>query len=158
MKKVVTLALVLLIVLSMSCPAFAAEDENISIKGVVELQHEDIDIAGSIMPRATLALSFSSLGKDGSVYSPETYYIDDGKSKLNIISATWDSQNSEVGIGWYNVSSGILYFTRYSGGSASDEAISSGNVPTGNYKVCLMNLGTEEITGSLQYSVTRAWP
>lgn len=153
-KKLVSFFVVIVTLLSMACPAFAAENSNGYAVSQGECRMPRPSDDAGVMPMATLALSFSSLATNNCVKSSETYYISDGNSTLNVISATWNSQAEEVGIGWYRIDTGIVYYVRYSGGSVSNKKISSKTLPAGNYHVAIMNLGNNSITGALQYSVS----
>lgn len=153
MKRIISFLLVLAIVVSFAAPAFASEVENDVEVEWIECQLEEPWV-DEIMPRATLALDFSNLAPDGYKRGSEVYYIDDAYTYLKVISASWNSQDEEVGIGWYNTKTNIIYFARYKGGSVTNKRINSSGLPEGNYNVVIMNLGDLNITGNMQYTVS----
>lgn len=153
MKRIISFLMVLAIVVSFAAPAFAAEvEEEVEVEWIECQLEEPWD--DEIMPRATLALDFANLAPDAHVKSSEVYYIDDAYTYLKVIAASWNSQNEEVGIGWYNTTSNIIYFARYAGGSVINKKINSSGLPVGNYKVVIINLGELNITGNMQYTVS----
>ena len=57
-------------------------------------------------------------------------------------------------IGFQNVDTNTQYGVVYSGGEIRSKAISTGNLPDGDYRVIVVNYGTKSVTGTLRYSVT----
>lgn len=110
--------------------------------------------SSSEAPPSKATHSFSSLSYDERALSSDIFYIDDGSFVLTIVSATWNRPSEDVGLGWYNVDTGIFYYQRHTGGSVANIKINSSGLPTGNYKVGIWNLGDDAITGAIQYSVS----
>lgn len=153
MKKIISFLMAIAIVLSFAVPAFATEAENTVEVEWIECQMEEPWDDG-IMPCATLALDFADLAPDACVTGSDVYYINNASTILKVVAASWNSQDEDIGIGWYNMSSGIIYYSRFTGGSIVNKKINSSALPVGNYKVVIINLGELDITGSMQYTVS----
>lgn len=144
MKKALSVFLVLAMIFSFSCTAFAVE----------EVESAPSAEETVITPRSSLSLSFTSLGKNARRTSSETYYISDEDAMLTINSCTWSPSSQDVKIGWYNVDTGATYTVTYDGGEIDSKRINSKGVPDGDYKICIINAGSKSITGALQYEVS----
>lgn len=140
MKKMLSVLLALVMVFSLSCTAFAAD----------EVEYEPSAEETVITPRSSLSLSFTSLRPGARKTSSETYYISDENATLIINSCTWSPSSQDVKIGWYNVDTGKVHYVLYEGGEISDERINSKDIPDGDYKVCVVNAGSKSITGALK--------
>lgn len=147
MKKLLGLLLSLVMVFTLSSTAFAA--------GSVPLAPDPVGTTSDseISPYAVLTLSFSNLSAGIRKTSSETHYIEDEDALLTINSATWSLASQKVWIGWYNVDTGVEYYVEYSGGDISNSRINSKDVPDGDYRIFVKNVGTSSITGALQYEV-----
>ena len=145
MKKLISVVLVLVLMFSLSCSAFATSNTE-SLPVSVE-QH------GEIVPFSTLSFSFSYLRAGNMILSDETYYIKDENGTLTIESCTWDPSSQDVYIGWYNAETGKLYSVTYSDGEIANKKINSSGIPDGDYNVCVMNAGTKSISGAIKYKV-----
>lgn len=143
MKKMLSALLTLVMVLSLSCTAFAVE----------EVEYEPSTEETVITPRSSLSISFTSLREDAKRTSSETYYISDEDAVLTITSCSWSPSSQDVKIGWYNVDTGITYTVTYEGGAISGKKINCSGVPDGDYKVCIINAGNKSITGAIKYEV-----
>lgn len=155
MKKIISMLMVLIMICSMACSACATEvvDNGDGPWEVVEIEPGGND-DDPVMPIAALSLSFSNLASRGVVYSADEYYVENEDSKIRINTATWQSANQDIGIGWYNVDTHYLYYASYSGGSLVNQRVTSQGLPDGDYKVIIINLGTKPITGTMQYTVS----
>ncbi len=143
MKKLMSAILALAMVFSLSCTALAVE----------EIEYEAPAGESIIVPQSSLSLSFTALRANAKKLSSETYYISGEDAVLTIKSCTWSPSSQNVKIGWYNVDTKVTYTVTFSEGEISDHKINSKGVPDGDYKVCVMNVGSKSISGALKYEV-----
>lgn len=139
MKKYISCLLVIVMMTSMACPAFACEVEAVGT---------------DIMPYSAMSLVFSNLAPGARVYSAATYYISNEDAQINIYSCTWAPATQNIIIGYYNVDTGAIYGCSFADGEIDPIYITSNNVPDGEYQIYIQNTGTKNVTGVLKYSVT----
>ena len=146
MKKILSLVMAMCLTFAMGATAFAAD---------VPLGSNSVaTITNGITPNAVLSFNFTNLPAGSNTQSSETYYISNSNATLTISSCTWSPASQNVHIGFYNVSTGTLYYVTYSGGAIYSQGINSSGIPNGDYRVCVQNAGTSSITGTIQYRVS----
>lgn len=152
MKKMIALFLALVLTFSFVCPAYAVSVDEDVVPELIELQENDDGKDEGTMTRATLSLGFQ-LAPGRHIVSSESYYVSNEAGWMYIASATWNPPGEEIAIGWYRVETNKIYYVRYSGGSATAKIINCDGLPDGTYKVVVMNLGDQSVTGALRYNV-----
>ena len=151
MKKLLCMFFVLLLCFSFPFSAMAcepSEDDPVNIITIDPATEAD-DL---IQPYATLSFSFN-LTPGNYKTSSEVYYVSNSDAVLIITSCTWDNASEALGIGWYNIETGLIHYVRYTGGAAIGN-ISTSGVPDGEYKIVVLNLGDRDVTGAIRYRVS----
>ena len=98
-------------------------------------------------------ITFTDLDVSYGKFSNDTYYIESGKDKLVIESLSWSPSGQDISVGFTNVQGEGTYVIGCSGGAVADKVISTANMPSGEYYVCVINYnGPEPVTGSLTFS------
>ena len=100
---------------------------------------------------ATQGFSFL-LDPTETAYSADTYYIENEDAMLKIESCTWQPASQTIWIGFYSKVDRMFYHITRVGGNASGSMNSNGR-PNGDYYVIVKNMGSQPITGAIQYSV-----
>ena len=142
MKKITTILLALILVLSIPTTAFAAE--------VVIPSVPNPDL---IAPRATLAISFNYIAAGTYKQSTERYTLQPGESILHVTSCTWSPGSQKIFVGFKNIDTGTIYGVYFSGGETDPVDITTANLPDGEYYVAVKNAGSTNVTGVLRYWV-----
>lgn len=148
MNRTIRFFLLLAMVFTMSCPAFAAEKATSSMMAAQSITNDP-----GIVPLSDLSFSFNDLAKGSYAYSSEIYNIKNENSALHILSATWSLASNAVWIGYYNIDTKKDYGVRYEDGSIYNRTITSDGLPNGSYRIIVKNLGPRSISGSIKYYV-----
>ncbi len=152
MKKFISIFLVLTLIISVAIPTFASEPADAPV--IVEYNYpiEEATPNDYIMPIATQVLSYN-LGPGEYATSAGTYYVSNEDSMLEIIAASWDPQDADLQIGWYNVRTGVIYIVSYTGGCLNNQRINSVGLVDGTYRIIVKNVSSLDVIGSMTYSV-----
>ena len=142
MKKILCLAFAIVVLLSLSIPAFAAEN------GLKFSSSKN-----SIHPRGVLSLA-GTLVANSWIMSDDIYYVHDGNMTIHISSCTWSPSSQEIEIGLFNVDTRKHITVTLSGGETGSANVTTNGVPAGDYSVSILNNGPKEVTVAMSYSVT----
>lgn len=134
-------------------PANAADISSNPTEKPIDIDTLVIDSEAGIMPLSNTGFSFS-LSAGSIQKSAETYYIYENEGLLKISSLTWTPTGQSVSVGYYNVDTRKIYTVTYSGGTVTNNNITTKGVPDGEYYIMVKNLGTTSVSGSINYSMT----
>lgn len=147
MKKAFCLLIALLICFSFTLSTMACEYSPENMVAVEPTTSDD-----GIQPWATLVISFN-LAPGGYKTSSDVYNISNEDGVICVTTCAWEPQAEQIGIGWYNVESNIIYYATGSNGDASNIRIGSAGLPDGDYRIAIINLGDRAVTGTIRYYV-----
>lgn len=136
MKKIISILLSIVFVLSMTASAFASE----------EISENNIYFTFDDTPYNSMTSDFIE------------YEVQQGEEvRVNVLSCTWYPHTCNIEIGILNLDNGMDYAGPESGGSCTDTLV-FGDMDAGRYMVFVRNTSAATITdGSIRYSLTSAY-
>ena len=136
MKKIISILLSIVFVLSMTASAFASE----------EISENNIYFTFDDTPYNSMTSDFIE------------YEVQQGEEvRVNVLSCTWYPHICNIEIGILNLDNGMDYAGPESGGSCTDTLV-FGDMDAGRYMVFVRNTSAATvIEGSIRYSLTSAY-
>ena len=136
MKKIISILLSIVFVLSMTASAFASE----------EISENNIYFTFDDTPYNSMTSDFIE------------YEVQQGEEvRVNVLSCTWYPHTCNIEIGILNLDNGMDYAGPESGGSCTDTLV-FGDMDAGRYMVFVRNTSAATvIEGSIRYSLTSAY-
>ncbi len=137
---------------TISASAASEMEESYSTVAAVPMERNPFENAIWSQTRSP-QLNFGGLEKQNVILGA-TCRVTQGKTVLTVNNCTWDSGKT-ITIGFFNVNGGSDYGVNFSSGYITSLNITTENMPTGNYAVCVRNIsGSKIISGILDYEVT----
>lgn len=154
-KKLFAMLMSICVVMSTALIPAAAIDEPVGEE--IKAEYIGTDVFEPVEQAATRSptntITFTDLDVSYGAYSNDSYYIVSGEDKLVIDSLSWSPSGQDISVGFVNVQDKGTYVIGCSEGSVAGKVISTANMPSGQYYVCVINYnGPEPVTGSLTFS------
>lgn len=161
MKKVLSLILALIMIISMSTPSYASENNSGERPCVEYISPTDISTASfsayenGVVPFTTHYFSLDNTPYNNIISDFVEYEIQEGEDvTLTIVSCSWYPHTCDIRVGLFNLDTSYAWYYTFSGGEASG-SYNFPDMPEGTYMVYVRNVSSETITdGSVRYSIT----
>lgn len=165
MRKLMCIALSLLLIAALPFSALAASTQN-EIDTVIHYQDPDmiayfpdtsnpIYVGGGVQARAAIySFTFDDFNQYVMVPSPQSFVIPTtGSHYLNVVSCNWAPSTNSIELGFYNINTGTRYSLEFTNGYLVPDSYEY-TIPSGTYWVYAMNLGAGRLTsGTIYYSI-----
>lgn len=171
MKKIISILLSIVFVLSMTASAFASEEISESNIVIIDTKAtrtprfsiEDVQKSTFTAEEDFVLYASHYFTFDDTPYNSMTsdfieYEVQQGEEvRVNVLSCTWYPHTCNIEIGILNLDNGMDYAGPESGGSCTDTLV-FGDMDAGRYMVFVRNTSAATvIEGSIRYSLTSAY-